>query len=209
MPHSWFYPTTLMQEKVARMAPMSVLDIGVGYGKWGFLLREQLDWNPAGRLKKEDWEARIVGVEVFAYESPLHDWADVLEIVDSLEGYDLIVMSDVIEHIEKQQALDLLRRLLRNNRNILISTPFAFFTQEVEENEHEDHVSHWTLADFAEFTFDYDVVAGAAVVVTLAGKGATWPTARDSSASRRVYTLPLLGKRSTLARMAKQALVRL
>ena len=166
MPHSWHFPTTLIQDKVQRLAPQSVVDVGAGYGKWGFLLHEQLDWNP-GRLDRDRWTARIVGVEVYPYESPLHGWvydevlrADVLDVIDRIDGYDLVLLSDVIEHIEKGPALGLLRRLVAQNRNVIVCTPLDFFEQEIADNEHEHHISHWTIDDFAEFVFDYDTAGG-------------------------------------------------
>lgn len=214
MPHSWHYPTTLIQEKVALLQPLSVLDVGAGYGKWGFLLREQLDWNP-GRLDPSAWKARIVGVEVHPYQSPLHEWvydeivrADVLDIVDSCVGYDLVLLSDVIEHIGKEAGQRLLEQLVAANRNVIVSTPLDFFTQDIADNEHEHHVSHWTLADFTRFTFDYDTAAGAAMVITLAGRDAVWPTERDSRISRFIYRVPMIGHHSAAARALKQAIVR-
>lgn len=100
------------------------MDVGAGYGKWGFLLREQLDWT-SGRLDPSSWKARIVGVEVHPHE--LHEWvydesvrADVLDIADSCAGYDLVLLSDVIEHIDKQAARSLLERLVAANRSVFV-----------------------------------------------------------------------------------------
>lgn len=215
MPHSWYFPTTLIQEKVAKISPRSVLDIGTGFGKWGFLLREQLDWN-LGRVNRDTWQTRIVGIEVFPYESPLHSWvydtmirADVLDVIDQLTGFDLVVLSDVIEHIDKQRGKELLRLLATANRNVLVSTPLDFFEQEIEGNQHEHHISHWTMADFEPFVFDYDSAASAAMVVTIAGAGATWPTRKEMVASRRVYRIPILKDHSALAQVAKRIVERL
>src|SRR4051812_32602371 len=124
MPYSWHFPMTSMMQHVIECQPGSVLDIGVGYGKWGFLIRESLDWN-SGRVDRAEWRLRIDGVEVHPYQSPLHDWvydrilwSDVFDIQDELVGYDLVVMSDVIEHLDKNAALSLLTRLVEQNRNV-------------------------------------------------------------------------------------------
>ena len=214
MPHSWYFPTTLIQDKVARLAPRSVADIGSGFGKWGFLLREQLDWN-LGRVAKADWTAQIVGVEVFPYESPLHDWVydelireDALNIVERLVGFDLVLLCDVIEHIEKRVALSFLRHMVSTNRNVIVCTPLDFFEQEISDNEYEHHISHWSMTDFKEFTYDYDQAGGAAMVVTLAGNGASWPSRRDMAASRLTYTMLGLKRRSGAARLVKQVVGR-
>src|SRR5689334_10233491 len=98
MPYSWHFPTGLILDQVARLEPTSVIDIGVGYGKWGLLLREQLDWTH-GRLPRDEWEARIDGIEVFPYQSPLHEWVydeikwgDVRDLHAEVADYDLVLM---------------------------------------------------------------------------------------------------------------------
>jgi hypothetical protein len=213
MPHSWHYTTTVVQEKVAQIKPRSVLDIGPGYGKWGFLLREQLDW-VKGRINRNDWGTRIVGLDVFEYESPLLEWvydeivrANVLDAVEEAKGYDLVLFGDVLEHIEKSAGLALLQCLVRSNRNIVIATPMHFFEQTCCDNEHEQHVSHWTIEDFDGFVFDYEVVADVAIVVTLAGAGASWPSRREMNASRFAFRLPVVGRHSSAARVLKHGLI--
>lgn len=214
MPHSWHYPLTLVMDRVARLQPRSIMDIGIGYGKWGLLVREALDWIP-GRLDRPTWQVRIEGVEVFPYESPLHDWvydkvtfADVLEFQEQISGFDLVLINDVIEHMDKLAALELLRSLVARNRNVVVSTPVDFFTQEIAANEHEHHISHWTRRDFDEFTYDYEVAGNAAMVVTLAGANATWPTQKEKRASL-VYGLPIIGKKPAAVLLVKRMVGRL
>lgn len=209
MPHSWHHPLTPVMDRVVKLDPCCVMDIGIGYGKWGFLVREALDW-ASGRLERESWAVRIYGIEVFPYESPLHDWvydrvtrADVLDVQGDISGFELVMINDVIEHIDKPQAMDLLRGLVARNRNVIVSTPLEFFGQEIADNEHEHHISHWTMDDFAEFTYDYEVAGNAAMVVTLAGSGASWPTLREKWASN-VYRVPVLRRRPALVIPAKR-----
>lgn len=199
-------------DRVVRLQPKSVMDIGVGYGKWGLLLRESLDWGP-GRLDRVSWQTRIDGIEAFPYASPLHSWVydtiiqqDVLHCVDIVKDYDLVLMNDVIEHIEKVPAMDLIRSFTRSNSVVIISTPVEFFTQEIADNDYEQHVSHWALEDFKEFTFDFTIAGNAAIVVSLAGISATWPTLRDKRASQIAYTTPWVRSRPTLANLLSTAL---
>ena len=57
---------------VMTVRPKSVLDVGVGFGKYGVLLREYLElWD--GREQYDDWVCRIDGVEAYHdYTSPLY-----------------------------------------------------------------------------------------------------------------------------------------
>ena len=54
--------------------PKSILDVGVGFGKYGFLSREYLElWDGRGQYK--DWRRRIDGIEAFKeYLTPIHDF---------------------------------------------------------------------------------------------------------------------------------------
>jgi hypothetical protein len=197
------------------MRPQRVLDVGVGFGKWGLLLREAFDFID-GRVERGEWRVRIDGIDVHRYDSPLLDWVyddvrivNVLDIVDQLTDYDVVVIADAIEHFEKSQGISLLDALLRQNRNVVLTTPLAFFDQHRDDNPYEDHRSHWTLDDFARWVFDYDVAGGFQIVVALAGRGANQPQPADARASRIAYRIPLLARRGAGARTVKQVVRRL
>jgi hypothetical protein len=209
VPYSSHLALSLALEHAVRLRPRRVLDVGFGFGKWGFLLREALDFID-GRVERNEWRVTIDGIDARRYDSPLPGWVyddvqigSVLDVVGELSGYDLVVMGDVIEHFEKAEGLTLLGTLLRQNRNILLTTPFHYFEQEVEDNPYERHRSHWTIDDFQQWTFDYDVVGGFLVVVLLAGRDADRPRAADTRASRIAYGLPFLRGRGAAARVIK------
>lgn len=201
-----------MMEHVSQLQPRSVLDVGVGYGKWGFLVRETLDWLE-NRRERDLWQTKIVGVEAYdGYSSPLYDWVydeiiydDVAHYVQDMPGYDLVILGDVVEHFTKDEGNLLLDSLLSKCRNVLISTPVDFYTQEIEGNPWEAHKSLWRIADFRRFgAFDYEVHGHTAVVALLAGVGASHPTARDRRLSEIAYRMPGMTHQGVLARLAKQ-----
>jgi len=74
---------------------------------------------------------------------------DILTLYKKLPVYDLILMVDIIEHINKEGALQMLSQFLKEGSKIIIATPIHFFEQELYESEYEHHVSHWTEKDFA------------------------------------------------------------
>ena len=49
--------------------PLRILDVGVGFGKWGHLFREYTDINEAehdpARYARENWRVQIDGIEGF------------------------------------------------------------------------------------------------------------------------------------------------
>ena len=146
-----------------QLNPQSVLDIGAGFGKYGLLCREYLEyWGPNAGL---DWKRKIDAVEVFPkYIAPLHHYVynniyvdDVLKILPKLKGYDLVLLIDVLEHFYKPGGSALVESLVSHNKGILISTPKEWNEQDdVFGNEYERHKTLWTdkeLQSFGEILF--------------------------------------------------------
>lgn len=142
--------------EMIRLFPRSVLDLGVGFGKYGVLVREYLD---AGRglVARADWTTRLVGVEAHApYKSALHDAVyDEFRVEDFGRSYrdyrdfDLVLMLDSLEHLEREPAELMLTYLLEHNAHVLVSCPDGPLPQDaVNGNDHERHLSTWTEADF-------------------------------------------------------------
>jgi SAM-dependent methyltransferase len=127
--------------------PASILDVGCGWGKYGFLLREYLDVQ-SGRLQPGEWRTRIVGIEVFpAYRTPVWDYVynevrigNAEELLPSMGQFDMITMIDVIEHLPRDSAEALVARALHQCRLLVVSTPAAWMEQgALYGNAHEEH----------------------------------------------------------------------
>ena len=216
MPSSTHVHISKMVDWIVRLQPKSVLDIGVGFGKWGFLAREYTDIN-AHHYKREDWRVRIEGVEAFPeYSTPTYHYiydkvhyGDLRIVLPELPEFDLVIVGDVIEHFDKEVGLELLQQLRRKSRHILLSSPTVFFTQELFDNEFERHRSLWTVDDFAGFRFDYDEFDQWVFVALLEGdlKGKN-SVQLDGKTSRLVYKRPMLKRHPKIAHLAKSVLSR-
>lgn len=150
---------------VMQLQPRSILEIGTGFGKYGFLFREYLDiWGAAAdheRLHRRNWQVRIDGIEYFpAYISDLQRQiydhlivGDAMQEIDTLGSYDLIFLGDVIEHFPKEDGQRLLEKCLAHaQRMVMISTPNYFNPQGPEYgNERETHHCLWTREDFGRY----------------------------------------------------------
>lgn len=217
MPSSTHIHISKMVDWIVRLQPTSLLDIGVGFGKWGFLAREYTDIN-AHHYKSEDWRVRIEGVEAFpGYATPTYNYiydkihyGDLRETLPKLSTYDLVIIGDVIEHFDKGVGLELLRQLRQKSQYILLSSPTVFFTQELFDNEFERHRSLWTVDDFQEFRFDYDEFEQWVFVALLQGDlKPDQDLSLNGRSSQLVYKQPLLKKHPKVAHMAKSILSRL
>ncbi|HEV2070007.1 MAG TPA: class I SAM-dependent methyltransferase [Acidimicrobiales bacterium] len=156
VPSSQLYQIPKIVDCIVATNPQSVLDVGVGFGKYGFLAREYLEvWDhdkPYGTFTR-----RIDGIEIFPeYLTPLHSYiydeifaGDASELAPALQrSYDLVLLIDVLEHFHREVGRALLETLLARNSAVLVSVPRDLGEQEeVFANEHETHHDTWTLAD--------------------------------------------------------------
>ena len=138
---------------MSRLQPVSVLDVGVGCGKYGVLAREFLEDEPC-----LDRKIRIDGIEVFPryinagqrfyYDEIFIDNA--LDRVPALGQYDLILIIDVLEHLTQKEGLELLKQCVLKGKHILVSTPLDIGEQgAVFGNEFERHRFQWKRKHFA------------------------------------------------------------
>jgi SAM-dependent methyltransferase len=144
--------------------PRTVLDLGIGFGGGGAIVREWLD------LGVRPWRTFLVGVEVWPdYRGPLWDLYNVVLtqsietfVAASVELFDCVMLNDVLEHFEKPAGLALLaaiKRLVAPGGMLLVSTPFDFFEQgAVYGNEYERHRSLWTADELTGRGFTVEIV---------------------------------------------------
>ncbi len=113
--------------EVHRLQPESMIELGIGFGKYGVLCRETLD-GIYGRCRPDQWTRKIAGVEAFeAYRNPCWGAYSRIEIEDFATApphrWDLVLMVDSLEHLEQGHAEQFLDGLVANNRRVIISVP--------------------------------------------------------------------------------------
>src|SRR5947209_14362475 len=150
---------------VRQIKPLSILDVGVGFGKWGHLFREYTDIimseRDPSRYERKNWQVKIDGIEGHAaYVTEMHRYlyneihiGEASEMIKKLSHYDLIFFGDVLEHLEKETGMQLLRDSWQLcNKAIIATTPRQETGQEnVCGNELERHRSLWRAKDFRQF----------------------------------------------------------
>jgi hypothetical protein len=158
MPVSDYRQISDVSHIVIQLKPKKLLDIGVGFGKYGVNCREVLDvYN--NRVLPAQWLVVIEGVEIFeSYRNPI--WVaydhvyigNAMQVLDTLGSYDVILCCDVIEHFNKEDGFSLLTKMLDHAPVVLITSPIKFYPQDaVMGNKHERHRSIWSKKDFASF----------------------------------------------------------
>lgn len=145
MPWSVIENVPAVVNEVNRLQPGRMVELGIGFGKYGTLCREALD-GMYGRCRADQWLARIDGIEAWAeYRNPAWGTYSSVKIADfslmDVSGYDLVLMVDSLEHLPQGQSEAFLHRLVERNKRVLISVPNGACPQPeaVHGNEFEIH----------------------------------------------------------------------
>lgn len=161
-----------------KISPDSVLDVGFGFGMWGFLLREYLDvrrFHTWKGLNSANWKVRVDGVDVFEkyvrtpgieylydnlYAMPAAQLFRRLGQDGYASSYDLVIFSHVLEHMPKDEGLFCIEKALATCGNVIIGLPIHDHEEKVLSfgNPHEAHSSEWedaleSLKSKAEISF--------------------------------------------------------
>ncbi len=152
---------------------VTILDVACGFGQNGSSLM------PICHSQKI--HPSIVGVDIWlpyldtlknnsVYDCLLH--CDVKKMPFAEKQFDIIIATEILEHIKKENAalfLDQLETLLKDNSLLVVSTPQGKQEQgEIEGNIYQEHVSVWLKKDLEHFGFN--VVTTPLVINTPLGR---------------------------------------
>lgn len=156
MPISNFWHLPPVIHFATALKPKRILEVGIGTGTYGFMLRQFLDV-ASERVAKSDWQVHIEGVELFEpYRNPVWDYAydnvhmgKIEDLLPALGQFDLIVCTDVIEHFTKEDAHRLIQALASHADVTIYTTPSGHYPQGAwGGNEAETHLSTLRAHDF-------------------------------------------------------------
>ena len=150
---------------IAQLRPATMLDVGKGFGKYGFLAHEYSGISPTRRTDSSRTLAEQSNLIIDAVECNRdylwphlgHIYRTVYEgriedLVASLPNYDLVIMCDVIEHLPKETGKEVVKTILAKSSKMIVSTPRKFFAQgELYKSPDERHISEWGPRDFRSF----------------------------------------------------------
>jgi len=162
MPTSSFSTIPVIAQLIRAQEPSSVLDVGIGFGKWGYMVRELQDI-AYERYQPSEWKVTLVGVEAFEkYRTPIWDYiydsviiGDIKDHKELLGKYDLVMFIDVLEHMEHDEGIELLDLVAQAGKQYIASMPAANSPQGAFcGNEFEIHrsVGQWKPSDFGRHT---------------------------------------------------------
>jgi hypothetical protein len=149
--------------EIMKIRPNSILDIGIGFGKWGFLCREYLEgWYD--RVFPNQWQIKIDGIEIYKpyteliWNEKIYDkiyLGDAFKVIENLPDYDLIIASDIIEHLEKEKAQKLIEYCIKkSNKMTILNIPLGknwLNNKVVGGNQYNKHLSVWEIEEIKNY----------------------------------------------------------
>lgn len=138
---------------IAKVRPTKTLDIGSGFGKFGLITREiliSMDTEDGLDEPLDLLTVDCVESSPYFWEQPAHRGIynghchqDVHTMnPDQINGYDLILLIDVIEHWTKGQTVAFMKRIAAP---VLISTPREVYMYERRIYAADPHQTQWTV----------------------------------------------------------------
>jgi len=154
MPFSKPVKIPIIIDELRKIKFNSVLDIGCGYGLYGALIRNYFEI-PEKRFAKWQWRIHIEGVEVEKrYNNPLWWCYDYIHLYDfrkfkTDKKFDIVLLIDIVEHFDKEEGKQILKKAEEIGKNIIITTPSKFIQNTGwEDYPSETHKSLWSPGDF-------------------------------------------------------------
>ncbi len=138
--------------------PRRVLDVGVGFGRWGAVIREFCElWQE--RVMPQSWIIQIEGIEAFPdnigpWQKSLYNTIHTVDAAPFLREqpgpWDVIIFGDVLEHFKKTDAMELLSHAMNKSAYVLVNIPIGVGFEQGERygNPYEEHLSVWQVEDF-------------------------------------------------------------
>ena len=168
---------------VQQLRPARILDVGKGFGKYGMLIHEYVGLDSQARVEPMVKIRDQSGICIDAVEPdpdlllPHIDhyyrkvYSDPIErIYRELSGYDVILMADVIEHLEKSDGVAVLNHFVATSHAVVVSTPLRYFSQCLYQSRFEEHRSHWAARDFKRFGHVLQQRIGAGGLYVISGR---------------------------------------
>lgn len=132
---------------IKKIDPETIMDVGAGMGTYARLIHDNKILSKIDAI--EVWQPYIDYFKLNkmynnVYSTDARQWFQ--------WDYDLVILGDILEHMKKEDAVDLWERISKTARNAVISIPIVHYPQgHVHGNPYEEHVKDdWTIEEVLE-----------------------------------------------------------
>jgi hypothetical protein len=132
--------TSIIVNHILQNPTRTILDIGCGEGKWGKLLKNKVSTIDG----VEAWAPYIQKYNLYQYYNNLFNID--IRLFEFNQKYDIVILGDVLEHLQYNEAIEVLNKLKLNTNIIYLTLPITICIQDgnIIGNPYETHHYQWS-----------------------------------------------------------------
>ena len=136
-----------------KINPSSILDVGPGFGRIGSLIRAHKPDCTVDAVECD--QSYITSFQLDKIYNNIYNF-DIKDfcLKNPRIRYDLVMFNDILEHLFRSDALDVLDFMLYRSKYILVQWPNNYLQDDWENHESEVHRSNFTIQDFVNHNFE-------------------------------------------------------
>lgn len=158
MPYSDNRLNQIIADRLVKIQPKTVLDVGAGAGKFAELIKLVV---PEAKVTALEIDAGYI--KEFNLTEKYHEVLNMSlqEYIDTTYNsqhdisFDLVVFGDVLEHLKKSEALDALNYFIYRSKFMLCVFPTGMIQGSFKGHVHEKHISAWSKWDFDGMNYEW------------------------------------------------------
>jgi predicted TPR repeat methyltransferase len=132
--------TSIIVNHILQNPIRTILDVGCGEGKWGKLLKNKVSTIDG----VEAWAPYIQKYNLHQYYNNLFNLD--IRFFEFNHNYDIVILGDVLEHLQRNEAIEVLNKLKLNTNTIYLTLPITICIQDgnIIGNPYETHHYQWS-----------------------------------------------------------------
>lgn len=140
-------------ELLQKIVPSNLLDVGPGYGRMGITAKSTISSCVVDAVEVDSTYIEKFNLKQI-YKEVYNDDIKNFCLKNPQVRYDIVLFNDILEHLFRSEALDILDFMLYRAKYIVVQWPTNYLQDDWEGHSSEVHKSNFTLNDFLNHNFD-------------------------------------------------------
>jgi trans-aconitate methyltransferase len=138
---------------LSKVQPLNLLDVGPGWGRMGISTKKHypncvIDAIEVDSSYIDQYNLKLIYNTV--YNEDIKNFC----LKNSHIRYDVVLFNDILEHLFRSEAMDVLDFLLYRSKFVVVQWPNDYLQDAQDGHESEVHRSNFNLKDLIDYNFD-------------------------------------------------------